>query len=110
MHERRQFPRFVVQFPITLFQEGIMLGDGVSDDLSAGGCAAESQAVVGKGDYVTLRLYLPDHPDPTTPVMVDLAAVRWTNQQKVGLEFITMPSGDQQRLRRYVETLHIHCP
>ena len=110
MDERRQFPRFLVQFPIALLQDGVMIGDGSVYDLSAGGCAVESQANVGKGDYVALQLYLPDHQAPTTPVIVETAVVRWTIQQKIGLEFISLPSGDQERLRRYVKTLLTTSP
>ncbi len=80
------------------------LGDGLCYDLSGGGCAVESAARVGKGDYVSLHLYLPDQRDPTTPLIVDLAAVRWLVQQRFGIEFITMPCADQQRLRAYVDT------
>ncbi len=103
--ERRQAPRFWVQFPISLFQGGVLIGDGTGYDLSAEGCAVESQANVGTGDHVALQLYLPEHEDPTTPLMVEDAVVRWTIQQKLGLEFISLPSGDQQRLRRYVTTM-----
>jgi len=103
--ERRQTPRFWVQFPISLLHYGVLIGDGTSYDLSAWGCAVESQAKVGTGDYVTLQLYLPDHEGLTTPLKVELAAARWTIQQKLGLEFIRLPSEDQQRLRQYVTTL-----
>jgi len=104
MDERRLFPRFLVHFPIYLLLDGVLIGDGTSYDLSTGGCAVESQANVGKGNYVALQLYLPDHQDPTTPLIVDVAAVRWTIQQKLGLEFISLSNGDQQRLHRYVTT------
>ncbi|HXV69180.1 MAG TPA: PilZ domain-containing protein [Nitrospira sp.] len=104
MPERRRFARYIVQCPIVAHKDGVMIGDGLSYDLSAGGCAVESAASVGRGDYVALHLYLPDHRDPTTPLQVELAAVRWTIQGKFGVEFITMSSEDQQRLRRYVET------
>lgn len=110
MDERRQFPRFLVQFPICVLKDGVMIGDGTVYDLSAGGCAVESQVNVLKGDYVALQLYLPDHQAPTTPLRVDVAAVRWTIQQKFGLEFISMPSEDQQRLRRYAKTLQTVSP
>ena len=110
MDERRQFPRVAVQFPITLFKDGVMIGDGISYDLSAGGCAAGSRATVGRGDYVALQLYLPDHHDPTTPLMVETAVVRWSIQEKFGLEFITMPSEDQARLRQYIKTLQASSP
>jgi len=102
---RRRFPRFAMHCPIALLTEGVTLGDGQCYDLSGGGCAVESAAPVGKGTYVSLYLYLPDHRDPTTPLKVELAAVRWLVQQRFGVEFITMPSGDQQRLRAYVDTL-----
>jgi len=105
MGEQRQFPRFLVQFPISFLQDGVLIGEGICIDLSTYGCAAVSQAKVGKGDYVALQLYLPDHKDPTTPLMVELAAVRWTIHQKFGLEFIRLPSGGEQRLRQYVTTL-----
>ncbi len=108
--ERRQFPHFWVQFPISLFRVGVMIGDGTCYELSVGGCTVESHANVGTGDHVALQLYLPDHQDPTTPPMVELAAVNWNIQQKVGLEFISLASGDQQRLRQYVTTLQTTSP
>lgn len=103
--ERRQFPRFWVQFPISLLKDGVIVGKGTVYDLSAGGCAVDSQVNVLRGDYVALQLYLPDQQVSTRPLMVDVAAVRWTSQRKFGLEFIRMPSGDQERLRRYVTIL-----
>jgi c-di-GMP-binding flagellar brake protein YcgR len=105
MDDQRRFPRFWIQFPIVLLNDGITIGDGTVYDLSAGGCAVESQASIQKGDYVVLQLYLPDHQAPTTPLMVDVGAVRWVIQQKFGLEFISLASEDQQRLRRFVKTL-----
>lgn len=103
--ERRQFPRFSVQFPLSLLTDGVKVGNGAVDDLSAGGCAVDRQVNVRTGDYVALQLTLPDQQAPTTPLRVDVAAVRWTTQRKFGLEFISMPSGDQARLRQYVTTL-----
>src|SRR5207249_4936291 len=103
--ERRQFPRFWVQFPISLLQDGVKVGKGTAYDLSAGGCAVDSQGSVRTGDYVALQLTLPDQLAPTTPLTVDVAAVRWSSQRKFGLEFISMPSWDQARLRQYVTTL-----
>lgn len=105
LDNRRKFPRFAMHCPIALLTEGVTLGDGLCYDLSSGGCAFESAAPVGKDHYVSLHLYLPDHRDPTTPLNVELAAVRWLVQKRFGAEFITMPSGDQQRLRAYVDTL-----
>lgn len=103
--QRRKFPRFLIQFPVSFVQNGVMIGDGTGCDLSAGGCTVASQAEVEKGDHVALQLYLLDHQEPTTPLMVEIAAVRWTSQQMCGLEFINIPSGDKKRLFQYVDTL-----
>jgi CheY-like chemotaxis protein len=103
--QRRQFPRFLIQFPIVLFQDGIRIGDGTGYDLSAGGCTVASQMILKEGDHVTLQLCLPENENPTTPMMVEIAAVvRWAIKPKLGLEFISLPSGDQLRIRRYVKT------
>ncbi len=108
--ERRQSARFWVHFPIVLLQDGAMIGVGTGYDLSVGGCTVESRATVGKGDHVALQLYLPDHQDRTTPLMIEVAVVRWISQPKLGLEFISLASGHQQRLHRYVTTLQTTSP
>ncbi len=112
MDERRQCPRFWVQFTISLFQGGALIGDGTGYDLSAGGCAVASLVNVGKGyDYdMALQLYLPNHQDPTTPLMVEVAATRWTSKKKFGLEFINLPIGEQQRLCQYIKDLRTTIP
>ncbi|MEY4705552.1 MAG: hypothetical protein RL042_1757 [Nitrospirota bacterium] len=99
--EQRKFPRFSTQFPITFSGDGLE-GEGSVCNLSTGGCAVESPASVQKGNYLRVRVYLPDQ---AFPLKVELAAVRWTTARQFGLEFITMPSEDQERLRRYVMTL-----
>ncbi len=105
MDERRQFPRLLTQFQIFLLHEGGLIGAGTGYDLSAGGCAVAGQVNVGTGDQVALQLYLPDHEDPTTPLTVEVAVVRWIDQKKFALDFISLSSRDQRRLCRYV-TIH----
>ena len=103
--DQRQFPRFLIQFPIVLLRDGVRIGEGTGYDLSAGGCTVASQANVEKGDQVTLQLCLPVHEDPTTPLMVEIdAVVSWAIKPRLGLEFMSLPSGDHQRLRQYVKT------
>ncbi len=105
--ERRQFPRISVRFPISLvkLQDGGLIGQGTGYDLSTWGCAVESQAKVETGKYLVLQLFLPDQQAQTTPLVIELAAVRWTFQQKVGLEFLSLPKGGLQRLHRYITSL-----
>jgi len=108
--ERRQFPRFLVQFPVSFVRDGVMIGEGTGCDLSAGGCTVTSQTSVQTGEQMELHLYLLDHEEPTTPLMVGSATVRWTVGQQCGLEFIGVPSGDRARLLQYVETLRTPGP
>ena len=108
--ERRQSQRCWVQFQVSLLQAGVKIGDGTCYGLSEYGCKVASQANIGKGDYVALQLYLPDDQDPITPLMVEVAVVRWTIQHKLGLEFIRLPREDQQRLHQYFKTLQTTSP
>jgi len=108
--ERRQFPRFLIQFPVSFIRDGVMIGDGTACDLSAGGCTVASQANVRTGEQMELQLYLLDHQEPTTPLMVEIAEVRWTIQKQCGLEFLSLPSPDRRRLLQYVRTLEATSP
>src|SRR5947208_15134957 len=90
--ERRHFPRFWVQFPVSLITDGVKVRNGTVDDLSAGGCAVNSQRTVRRGEFVALQLSLPDDRAPIRPLTLDVAAVRWASRREFGLEFISMPS------------------
>ena len=108
--ERRKFPRYLVQFPVSFVRDGVMIGDGTGCDLSAGGCTVASQTNIRLGEEMELQLYLLDHQEPTTPLTVDIAQVRWTVRQQSGLEFISLPSGDRSRLIQYVKSLEPTSP
>ena len=108
--EQRKFPRFVISFPTCLAKDGVLIGDGNVYDLSTSGCAVESQSPLQKGDYLSLELYLPDLHAPTTPLIIEVAAIRWVIQQKAGLEFIRIPNSDQQRLCRFILLLQESSP
>jgi hypothetical protein len=51
------------------------------------------------GDYVQLRLFLPDL---QSPLHVPLAAVRWVEGNRVGLEFIRTAHEERNRLEVFV--------
>ncbi len=103
--ERRLFQRFLVQFPISLLQDGVKIGGGTCRELSVAGCTIESQANVRTNDHVALELYLPDREAETTPLRVEVAVAHWTILQKLRLEFFSLTDEAQQRLREYVKTL-----
>ena len=102
--DARKFGRFAVQCSIT-FSGDHIVGEGIVIDLSKRGWKATvviSSQSVRPGTYLKLRLYLPDQ---AAPIDVDWAAVRWAKGQEFGLEFLMMGWEEEERLRRFVDTL-----
>ncbi len=104
--ELRKSARYTVYLTVSVLKDDYtqehLLGEGDAFDLSAKGCQIVSEIGLAKGGYVGLRLFLPSQ---ELPVRIDLAAVRWVQGQKSGLEFITMASKDRKRLDQFVRTL-----
>lgn len=75
------------------------VGEGRILDLSLPGCLLQGADTLKTGDYVQLRIFLPDL---QTPLHIPLAAVRWVNGFKVGLEFIRTSHQEQKRLEQFV--------
>jgi len=69
-------------------------------DVSLPGCLIECVHALHVGDYVQLRLFFPDQ---ARPMNVPLAAVRWVDDTKVGVEFIRSSKDDQVRLATLVQ-------
>lgn len=68
-------------------------------DVSLPGCLIECVHALHVGDYVQLRLFFPDQ---ARPMDVSLAAVRWIDGKKIGVEFIRSSKDDQVRLATLV--------
>ncbi|HKE62241.1 MAG TPA: PilZ domain-containing protein [Nitrospira sp.] len=68
-------------------------------DVSLPGCLIECIHALHVGDYVQLRLFFPDQ---ARPMDVSLAAVRWIDGTRIGVEFIRSSKGDQVRLATLV--------
>ncbi len=71
-------------------------------NVSMSGCGVESETRLQRGNYVVLRIHLPDQ---APPIQVDLAVVRWAREQRFGVEFLNLGAKDQDRLGRFIETL-----
>ena len=82
-----------------MFAGDSTIGEGRILDLSLPGCLLESSEKMFEGEYVQLRLFLPD---AHTPLQVSLAAVRWVDGIRVGLEFICTSHDQQRRLEHFV--------
>jgi c-di-GMP-binding flagellar brake protein YcgR len=95
--------RYSARVPVegsAIFAGEAMVGQGRVIDISLPGCLLESPDSIRIGDYVRLKLFLPDD---QPAVSVPLAVVRWAKDGRLGLEFIRSSEGDQVRLQQYVQ-------
>ena len=98
----RRPPRYSVQLPVSLTWNAT--AEGTAHNLSERGCLIQSNARVAEGDYFTLTFGLRREDQP---LMVRLAAVRWTKGGAFGTEFLLWDPEEQERLRRYLATCWI---
>lgn len=93
--DSRRAPRFPIQGAVA-FSADDQTSRGSLINLSTGGCAFECETLFQKGDYLGLRMYLPDQ---DLPMEVDLAAIRWSTGREYGLEFIRIRDDVQKQIR-----------
>ena len=101
--ERRGYPRFPVEFPLSY--SGLnRAGEGTVVDLSKIGLklTVVSEQPVPTGEYLKLRLSLPDN---QPALEVELAAVRWSREQMFGVELLYLEPEGSHRLERFLRTL-----
>lgn len=97
----RYHKRIHIKTPV-IFAIGSRAEEGHALDLTVPGCLIESPVSVKKGDYLQLKLYFPDL---TSPFVVALAAVRWTDGSQFGVEFIRMENKEQRQLNHLMVRL-----
>jgi PilZ domain len=102
----RTSPRIPVQC-LTVFSGDHLVGEGVVVNLSVPGCAIKTSKALRKGDYLELRVLIPDQ---TAPLAVDLAKVRWEHNGHFGLQFIRMRPSDQHRLVQLLKNRRSQSP
>ena len=93
--ERRQYPRYRVEYVLSLLGEKSQ-GQGVVQDLSVTGCRARIPAGVNAGDSVGM---LVDVPRYDNPIHVDIAIIRWVKEKEFGAEFVRMAPDNYQRIQ-----------
>ncbi len=101
--EQTDSKRVRAHLPVFFSRDGCP-GDtrGLVYNLSTDGCKITSNTRVEAGTYLNLRLYLPGSP---APVMVRLAAVRWSQGWDFGVTFLNMQGEDLQRLTQFLAVL-----
>lgn len=96
--EDRYSSRVPVECPIIFAGETVM-GEGRVIDVSSPGCLMESSQPVRSGDYLRLKLFLPDG---RSAISIPLAVVRWVKNNQFGVEFIRTSEVDEFRIKRFV--------
>jgi hypothetical protein len=101
--ELRKSKRFPLEASVAFSGvEVIHEGDGTLCNLSRGGCAVTSKTVVQTGTYLSLKIHLQDR---TSPLLVQLATVRWTSRHRFGLQFLLLETEEQTRLTNLLAKL-----
>jgi hypothetical protein len=98
MMKPRYSDRVAVKCPV-IFTLGSMVGEGEVQDISNPGCLIQSAAYASKGEYLQLKMYLPDM---KLPLGIEMGVVRWTNGPRFGVEFIKMSGADRALLAQFM--------
>jgi predicted RNA-binding Zn-ribbon protein involved in translation (DUF1610 family) len=101
--DRREYDRIPASFPLT-FQTINLTGQGTAINLSMGGCSFTTSTPLAGGMVLRLELQLSDN---VSPVVVDAAAVRHSQGQSVGVEFLRWQESERARLQLFVRGLLI---
>jgi PilZ domain len=99
--DRREYYRWSVDFPIT-FRAGTKGIAGLLIDISMGGCAFHTDAVMLEGIILQLDLQLPQE---TAPVKIDAAVVRNVRGGLASVEFLRIERSERERLKGFVRSL-----
>ena len=101
----RTLQRFAIQLPCLLGSH-THRSEGTILNLSRQGCGALTAQPPTVSSYLSLWI---DLPDDTTPIEIELAAVRWVSGQRCGLEFIRISPEMLSRSGSFVFVLE-HTP
>jgi hypothetical protein len=104
--DKREYQRLDVNFPI-FFKGEHESGEGTVTALSIRGCSLETKTRIRHGESLFLILHLPGL---KVPIEVDAAIVKAALGNRLGLEFLDIDAGEEQRLRDYIETLIVTGP
>jgi PilZ domain len=106
--QSRKYPRLRVSTPFPCLFAQVKVdnrfvverGDlGVVYDVSAKGARVMTEAVIAPGDQIAISLRLPKQ---SSSMFVELATVRWRNEQTYGVEFEGLSFLADLRLKKYI--------
>jgi hypothetical protein len=91
--------RVLVRCPVNFTHEEGLTADGDVFNLSVGGCAVQSAALLSDGMLVSLRILLPSS---RAPIHIEMGKVRWATVQEFGVEFLVVSREERDRLDRFI--------
>lgn len=94
-----------VELPVSFI--GDARGGGTVKNLSSDGCKIESGSQLLVTQLLVLRISIPHD---SSPIVIDVAAVRWSKSSVCGVQFMSMKEAEQRRLNRYLATLPSSSP
>lgn len=94
----RKHRRAEVKCTVSFTREDGVSAEGTVYNLSTGGCAIASDVEVPDRTYVSLRITLSD---PASPLVVELAKVRWATRREFGAEFLMLQT-EKKHLDRFL--------
>ena len=90
----RRDERYQVKCPVAFVVDG-KPGEGVTFNLSRGGCAIETEMYAAVDDPISLQITVSSQ---TTPLAIELGKVRWSTRREFGVEFMVVESASKRRL------------
>ena len=99
--EPRKKKRYITSFSIDLVAD-LTPGSGKVLDLTQNGCRIRSNVAYNFPKEISLSLYSPYE---SAPITIDCAAVRWTKDDEIGLQFVQIPPSERDRLIAYLDEL-----
>ena len=98
--EFRTSERMALQCSIVL-ATGVQTGEGRVLNVSKSGCLVEAPILIKAGDYLQMRLSLPDGGQS---VCVSVAVVQWALGFRFGVEFLEVDEKHRTRLNHFLAT------
>ena len=99
--ERRQSPRANAQFDVR-YGQGAEMFDAQTCDISATGIGLMGPKQYAVGQEIELRFR---QPDGKADLLAMKAKVRHSTGQRMGLEFVNVPTSDHLRIRDMIKRL-----
>lgn len=88
-----------VHYQVSLSKDSATSGEGRLLDLSVEGCRIECAHHLPVNTYLSLRLIISPK---EMPVLVDLAAIRWTRGTVCGIHFLSLQPLQAARLKTFL--------